>query len=83
MLIKALLEEHPDQILQLILVFTPIRDLFAKTQESRTRGYGPGRFSFNVKGGRCEACEGDGVIKLKCISCQTFMSNVMSVKATL
>ncbi|MDA0731211.1 MAG: excinuclease ABC subunit UvrA, partial [Proteobacteria bacterium] len=45
-------------------LFTPIRDLFAKVQESRSRGYGPGRFSFNVKGGRCEACEGDGVIKV-------------------
>ena len=46
-------------------LFTPIRDLFAKTQESRTRCYGPGRFSFNVKGGRCEACEGDGVIRVE------------------
>ena len=46
-------------------LFTPIRDLFAKVQESRYRGYGPGRFSFNVKGGRCEACEGDGVIKVE------------------
>ncbi len=46
-------------------VFTPIRDLFAATQESRSRGYQPGRFSFNVKGGRCEACAGDGVIKVE------------------
>ena len=46
-------------------LFTPIRDLFAKTQESRIRGYGPGRFSFNVKGGRCEVCEGDGVIRVE------------------
>jgi excinuclease ABC subunit A len=45
-------------------MFTPIRDLFSKVQESRTRGYNPGRFSFNVKGGRCESCEGDGVIKV-------------------
>ena len=46
-------------------LFTAIRDLFSQTQEARSRGYTPGRFSFNVKGGRCEACQGDGVIKVE------------------
>ncbi len=46
-------------------LFTPIREIFSATQEARSRGYQPGRFSFNVKGGRCEACHGDGVIKVE------------------
>ena len=46
-------------------LFTPIRDLFAAVPESRARGYGPGRYSFNVKGGRCEACQGDGVLRVE------------------
>ncbi|MBD3280677.1 excinuclease ABC subunit UvrA, partial [Candidatus Dojkabacteria bacterium] len=46
-------------------VFTPVRDIFSNTREAKTRGYKPGRFSFNVKGGRCEKCQGDGVIKIE------------------
>ncbi len=53
-------------------VFTPIRDLFAKTNEAKVRGYKPGRFSFNVKGGRCEACKGDGLLKIE----MNFLSDV-------
>jgi len=53
-------------------VFTPIRELYAKTNEAKMRGYKPGRFSFNVKGGRCEACTGDGVLKIE----MNFLSDV-------
>ncbi|MBK8250893.1 MAG: excinuclease ABC subunit UvrA [Gemmatimonadetes bacterium] len=46
-------------------IFTPVRELFAEMEESKIRGYGPGRFSFNVKGGRCESCQGDGLVKIE------------------
>ena len=57
-------------------LFTHIRDLFSKTNESKLRGYKPGRFSFNVKGGRCEACKGDGVLKIEMnfLSCLLYTS---------
>jgi len=53
-------------------VFTQVRDLFSRTNEAKVRGYKPGRFSFNVKGGRCEACKGDGVLKIE----MNFLSDV-------
>ena len=73
-------------------LFTEIRDLFAKTAEARKRGYGPGRFSFNVKGGRCEACQGDGTIRVsmnflpdvyvKCEECQGQRYNRETLEVT-
>ena len=54
-------------------VFNDIRAVFAQTQDAKMRGYGPGRFSFNVKGGRCEACEGNGICRSRCIFCLTSM----------
>ena len=62
-------------------VFDDIRDLFTKTVDAKSRGYQKGRFSFNVKGGRCEACSGDGVKKYRCIFYRMFMSSVKFVKA--
>ena len=56
------MEELLDQIQQLILVLLALLEIGLQDYQSKTRGYKPGRFSFNVKGGRCEACEGDGVI---------------------
>ena len=62
-------------------VFDDIRDLFAQTNEAKIRGYKKGRFSFNVKGGRCEACSGDGIIKIEMHFCLMFMSLVRFVMA--
>ena len=59
-----------------------IRDLFAQLPESRVRGYKPGRFSFNVKGGRCEACQGDGLIRSRCTFCPTSMCTCDVCKGT-
>lgn len=61
-------------------VFDQIRDLFAATADAKAKGYKKGRFSFNVKGGRCEACSGDGIIKLRCISFRTYMYHARSAK---
>ncbi|MFT7616291.1 MAG: excinuclease ABC subunit A [Candidatus Woesearchaeota archaeon] len=73
-------------------LFTDIRELFAATKESKSRGYGPGRFSFNVEGGRCEACTGDGLIKIEmnflpdvyvpCEECKERRYNVQTLEVT-
>ena len=61
-------------------LFTPIRELLSGTQEARSRGYQPGRFSFNVKGGRCEACQGMASSRWRCTSCRTSTCRATSAK---
>ncbi len=62
-------------------VFNDIRTVFSQTQDAKMRGYGPGRFSFNVRGGRCEACEGNGILKSRCTSCRTSTFPARSARA--